>query len=1190
MVAGQRSEDARRWLIGPTGLLAVAEICARAREWSVLTAAEASDLFDWLDDEGMAGPGPRPSDRARAIVAASRVGAFHTVGEVERVMEIIAAGFDVDVGTVVGLGAADHDELRHDPVTGLLRRWAPVPEASEIADLLNAVHGRHSPLRDRSLAVAFPTSSHDAGEVLLLIGRRCSGASKAVHDVSAAPFASIAPDFAGALDDAWHAVGTPRCTVRWHVAHEYSGRPVETVTGRSAGLAAAVLFSALETESIPVDRDLVFTGVAERAGDIGSLTEHAATGAYRHKLSATTGRRLVVPARDFASVADLAAQLNDAHEVVPIRHVRDLPTTLQFLHHGRPFVARRRAQEDAPERARAALADLPEPLRGQERWELVGRGAELTTLTEIVLTPSSVPRIILLGGEAGAGKSRLVREVARRVAGEVTVDFVRCDEYSPVTQSEILALPERVSKRSLVVLEDAHWATSSALGTVRDLVMIGDGGDTTILMTYRCDERPASTHLDALLDAARRSHPRVSAIDVDVLAVSDVLRLVAAAGPDIAVWRARDLAEDLHRLTGGNALFVTELLGAPRPQVFVDDLERLLEEPADASHALDALVQARLSRMTHPEILGAAAIAGDEVDYDALRAITGLADDDLLSTLAEASDRNILTDVDGERLRYRFTHAVVRSIVQRSISATRRTQYHARAAAYFATTLRTDDPSRNAILAYHYGSVSPDLHVNEAIAYSLAAGDDAAGLRALDEAERWYIMAVEHARHVSDFATLVASQLALGRNRRRRGDGSARQILLGAARRALELRRADMLVACVLAAHRGFFSQTGAVDHEWVELIEAALDLVGDDRPHRAELLAVLAAELTWERNDERRFAIADEALELALGSGDPRVLAHVRYRRSFAIAALDTVDARDEGSRALLELADELGDDEYGFIAAITRATVAAEVGRMDEALVRVADAEHFADLLREAVPAFLCRLARAGAHITEGQLDMAEAVSLDALHLGESAEVSGDAAMLHGEQVWELRRLQGRGDEIAKQAKLLAASDEPAIAIIAARYAHETGEVAAAEKVFERFRADGHSAIGRGLTEPVVVRDLAFLATRFGDRTTAAELYRRLQGSSDHFANSTVVRPCGHHYLAMLSVTLGEDGAAEYHFDRAARAHKQQRAPLLEAETLLEWGRSMEDRSCLGRAGVLAADAGAHGLVEAVERAYAV
>jgi hypothetical protein len=101
---------------------------------------------------------------------------------------------------------------------------------------------------------------------------------------------------------------------------------------------------------------------------------------------------------------------------------------------------------------------------------------------------------------------------------------------------------------------------------------------------------------------------------------------------------------------------------------------------------------------------------------------------------------------------------------------------------------------------------------------------------------------------------------------------------------------------------------------------------------------------------------------------------------------------------------------------------------------------------------------------------------------------------------------------------------------------------------------------------------------------------LHERLLPHADHFANTTIVRACGRHALGMLAATLGRPAEADHWFETAIDVHHRSWAPLLEAETMVEWARVIAQRgdapdrvaSLVGRARDLAEPLGAVGIVE--------
>src|SRR3954452_288043 len=249
----------------------------------------------------------------------------------------------------------------------------------------------------------------------------------------------------------------------------------------------------------------------------------------------------------------------------------------------------------------------------------VGRATELSTLRALLpRAEGEGRRVVLLGGEAGSGKSRLVRELASRAASEGgLVLYGACDAvvrspYGPFVEAldhlertvdadELRAalgptggelarllpdLPARVGglpapvaadpdperhrlhtavadlltgishgRPVLLVLEDGHWADTPTLLLMRFLTRAAGRARLLLLATFRDAEVDVPPTLVEALADLRRSDDVVR-VRLSALAPDEITEFVRRAGGGEA---PPELAQTIGALTDGNAFLVCEL-------------------------------------------------------------------------------------------------------------------------------------------------------------------------------------------------------------------------------------------------------------------------------------------------------------------------------------------------------------------------------------------------------------------------------------------------------------------------------------------------------------------------------------------------------------------------------------------------------------------------------------------------------
>ncbi len=867
-------------------------------------------------------------------------------------------------------------------------------------------------------------------------------------------------------------------------------------------------------------------------------------------------------------------------------------------------------------------------------------------------------RAAVVTGEAGAGKSRLTAEFARVVDGDGhTILHGRCDEvagypYQPVAEwlrhylahassadvgmvrarhgGELSRLvPELVSAHAsepsnqadnidpfplydavlgwltfvadsgpvLLVLDDLQWASQPTLAVVQHLLAAAPRFPGVLIATCRDDipERDLARVLGRV-DVTRDS---VSRVELGGIESVDVVAMISESSRSSTVeYPLRELAREIYEESGGNPLFVTSLA----EQLGSDDLRRLRapHQPMRPPARVMELVVDRLARIDPAtvELLQKAAVTGTEFEFTLLRTVAGEPDDDrLLETLAAAVSARYLVELPGTPLRYRFPHGVVRNALLETVPTSVRMRLHKLAGHGLEQLGRAADDRTVALLAYHFSQAAPLGEVERAIEYCRLAADVASQQLAHEEAVAWYERALDVADDVgvSDDVRYELL-LSLGRAQVCAGDKRSRDSLFNAYRIAAAASDATSAAEAMLSLNRGFFSRTGETDVEAVEALEATLALFDgeDDSGIKASLLAALASELVWAEDGDRRFALSDEALAMARRVADPSALACVLGLRNMTILAPDTLHERTANCYELLGLAEEVQDDLVRFDAAFHRGGTALEAGDADAANDMVEVAARVADRLRQPRLLWRARLMQTAQAVFRGALDDAEFFATEALELGRRAGQGSEAFLFHTEQLLEIRRWQGRLDEHLAQLKPFAGQPNWDFGFAITRYLYEAGDVDAALAIYRNAVAGEFLPLRRDMLVAPSLYNLSFLASRDRDATTAVGLYDALRPIADSFANTTIAKPSGWHFLGILAATMGKVDTAESCMQKAITAHEVLGAPLFRAESEIELARILFDdgrdaervTELLERARATAAARGSQLLVRACDR----
>src|SRR5579862_9032491 len=205
---------------------------------------------------------------------------------------------------------------------------------------------------------------------------------------------------------------------------------------------------------------------------------------------------------------------------------------------------------------------LSSRLRAQSDVAFVGRARERKLLEDALAERGDNVRAVLISGEPGVGKTRLVHEVARAVHERgVAVAAGRCDSglglpYQPfveVLDDLLLWVPSSV-------IEDLHSADDATVLLLKHVLTMPHAEQLTIVGTFRPTELN-DTPLGALLPELHREHG-VQRITLEGLSEREVLELVEAHTQDPLGDDGHSAARRLCRDTAGNPFFLIQLMQA----------------------------------------------------------------------------------------------------------------------------------------------------------------------------------------------------------------------------------------------------------------------------------------------------------------------------------------------------------------------------------------------------------------------------------------------------------------------------------------------------------------------------------------------------------------------------------------------------------------------------------------------------
>jgi DNA-binding SARP family transcriptional activator len=623
----------------------------------------------------------------------------------------------------------------------------------------------------------------------------------------------------------------------------------------------------------------------------------------------------------------------------------------------------------APASASSA-APVPAGRSVAGHYPFTGRSDELAQL-RAALGPG---RIVIVEGEPGVGKTRLVEEALTSLSvppltarcydndGDVPygpiVDLLRLAAATPAAAAQLATLPPSCAAEAarlvpelapaaasrphegpgaearfldglaravtaagsappgVIVVDDAQWADQASQQVLAHLVRRAGDQGPCVVVTMRTGQAGAPGVLaHAMADRLRTGGLAIHLGRLDRASVAD---LVAGV---IGTEEAEQAIEDVHRESEGLPFLVVAYLDA-------------LAGGQGAVSGVGDLLRNRLVTLSDGEaqLLATASVIGRSFSYDAVRAASGRTEEEAVAALDELVARGLVDERDSpDGPAYDFAHGQVRAFVYDQTSLARRRLLHHRVAEALLVTARrsADAASVAATVAHHERQAGRE---DLAAEHFRRAGDHARAVYANADALDHYAAALalghpgvaELQEAIGDLETL---------------DGRFADAVVSYERAAAHLGSGDVArLEHKLGGVNQRRGQWPTAEHHY----EAAIVALGEDGPAatHARILADLAITAHRQGQAERAAELAARAVEQADLARDDAALTHTGTVAGLLAAARGDIDAARDLLVRSFDLAQQLGDPAPIVAAANGLARLERAAGDLPSAKALLTDA----------------------------------------------------------------------------------------------------------------------------------------------------------------------------------------------------------------------------------------------------------
>jgi tetratricopeptide (TPR) repeat protein len=703
-----------------------------------------------------------------------------------------------------------------------------------------------------------------------------------------------------------------------------------------------------------------------------------------------------------------------------------------------------------------------------------------------------------------------------------------------------LLLRESLNQPLIVIFEDLHWLDDGSRALLNLLADSIGTARVMLLVNYR----PEFTHNWS--NKTYYTQLRLNPLGVE--SGDEMLMALLDDGRELA-----PLKRVIIEKTEGNPFFMEEIVQALFEQgaLLRNGSIKLAKslETIQIPSTVQAVLASRIDRLPpdQKDLLQTLAVIGKEFPFRLVREVSGKADDELQSLLSGLQLAEFIYEQPAVAdIAYVFKHALSQQVASGSSLLERRRVLHERVARVLEAQFPELVETQPELIAHHYTEAGLGL---EAVPHWHRAGK-----RSL---QRW--ANVEAINHLKKGLELLGS-IPDSAERNRREDEARRYSLLyklGEAQQAAgefaeacdafvrasevakSLGSTDDLVNAALeyaqSAHWG-----GMTTPNVVRLLEDGLQRVGsEDNPLTTRVHGSLALALGVMGQQQQAMVYAEKAVAMAQRYDDLDLLAHSLQGMFYALSRPEQAHQRLIVSHQLLEASKAANSAELGHVALWPRSYALLESGEMVAADQANDELNRGAEKRNRPFTIYLAAVFRATRAAMSGRFEESEHLAQQALAMGQ--RVQGEAASgIFGQQMFALRRQQGRLKEVAPVVRMFvqqnsaAAAWRPGLAVIYS----ELGLTDDARKEFEGLAQHDFADLPLDVAWLGTMTYLVDVCTFLADRVRSERLYEILlpfDGANVIVGSGIACYGALSRYLGVLAATLERWDDAARHFEDA-------------------------------------------------------